>query len=151
MFSATPDITEKYGELIDWQNEHIFAQWILANLDIHITDLTPDSASMTMAYNETLYRRFPPPREEKHLCGQAIMAIADSVLVFPVIAGIGLERQMSTLDLNTQFLRPVTTDEVNIDVRVIHHGRRTVRGVVDVLDGAKRLCASSMVCYMFVK
>lgn len=150
MIKATTAIMEAYGDSIQWQNEHILPRWVLDNMDITITKLAPQTATFQLADNPDLFRRFPPPHNEAHLCGQAIMALADSLLIFPVVADIGHGKEMATLDMSTQFLKPVHPGEIRIEANIIQRGRRTMRGVVDIYDKDNRHCATSMVCYMFV-
>lgn len=150
MITAKPEIMEKYGEGIQWQIDHILPQWILGHMDIEITYLDTEKATFQLEHNPDLFRRFPPPHDEAHLCGQAVMALADSLLIFPIVAALGHEQNMATLDLSTQFLKPIHPGEIRIEVKVIQRGRRTLRGVVDIYDKDNRHCSTSMVCYMFV-
>lgn len=150
MITATPEILEKYGDSIHWQNEHILPHWLLNHMDITITQLNSDSATYYLAHNDDLFRRFPPPLDEQFLCGQAVMALADTLLVFPVIAVNGHERNMVTLDLSTQFLKPIAPGDIRIEARIIQNGRRAIRGVVDIYDKDDRHCTTSMVCYMVI-
>ncbi len=147
---AKAGIMEKYGEAINWQSEHILPHWVLDNMDITITQLAPRKGTFKLAYNPVLFRRFPPPHDVEYLSGQAVMALADSLLIFPIVADIGHGQEVVTLDLSTQFLKPVHSGEVRIEANVIQHGRRSMRGVVDIYDEDNRHCATSMVCYMFV-
>lgn len=150
MITAKPDIMEKYHQGIQWQIEHILPHWVLDNMDIVIEHLEPQKATFSLAHNDSLFRRFPPPHDEQHLCGQAIMALADSLLIFPIVADIGHGKEMATLDMSTQFLKPVHPGAIRIEAKIIQRGRRTMRGVVDIYDKDNRHCATSMVCYMFV-
>ncbi len=150
MITATPEVMAEYGDSVRWQNEHIFPPWVLDHMDIQITHLDEQTATFQLGHNPDLFRRFPPPHDEAHLCGQAIMALADSLMIFPIIAAIGHTENMATLDLSTQFLKPVHPGDIRLEARIVQRGRRTLRGVVDIYDKDNRHCATSMVCYMFV-
>lgn len=150
MITATPEIMQKYGESIQWQNDHILPQWILQHMEITITHLDEQSATFKLNHNADLFRRFPPPRDERYLSGQAVMALADSLLIFPVIAANGHEKSMTTLDLSSQFLKPILPGNIRVEARVIQNGKRAIRGVVDVYDKDDRHCTTSMICYMVV-
>ncbi len=150
MITATPEIMAKYGDSVRWQSEHILPHWVLDHMDVEITHLDEQTATFQLAHNPDLFRRFPPPHDESHLCGQAIMALADSLMIFPIVAAIGHTNNMATLDLSTQFLKPVHPGDIRLEARIIQRGRRTLRGVVDIYDKDNRHCATSMVCYMFV-
>ncbi len=150
MITATPEIMAKYGEGIAWQNDHVLPHWVLQHMDITITHLDEERATFVLDHNSDLFRRFPPPRDERYLSGQAVMALADSLLIFPVIAANGHDKSLATLDLSTQFLKPVFPGDIRIEARIIQNGRRAVRGVVDIYDKDDRHCATSMICYMVV-
>ncbi len=150
MITATPEIMAQYGDSVRWQSEHILPHWVLDHMDIEITHLDERTAIFQLAHNPDLFRRFPPPHDEAHLCGQAIMALADSLMIFPIVAAIGHADNMATLDLSTQFLKPVHPGDIRLEARIIQRGRRTLRGIVDIYDKDNRHCSTSMVCYMFV-
>lgn len=151
MITAKQDIMDKYGEGIKWQTQYIQPYWVLDNMDVVIEHLEPKRGVFSLGHNDDLFRRFPPPSDKRYLCGQAIMALADSLLIFPIIADIGHNREIATLDSSTQFLKPVYPGAIRIEANIIQQGRRTMRGVVDFFDERNRHCSTSMVCYMFVE
>ncbi len=61
------------------------------------------------------------------VCGQALMALADTAMVFACSAAWNGYRPMSSIDQTTHFLRPVNFDVV-ADARVIRIGRTTSFG-----------------------
>lgn len=152
MFYYSKDIKEKYGDIIDWQIEHILPRWVLDAVDIEIVRLEPKYGEFRMRHNPDLYRRFPPPVNEHHLSGQAVMALADTLMIFPVLAETGRTRDMATLDMSTQFLRPLKSDTARVEAKVIQLGRTAIRGIVDLYDGdSGKHCATSTVCYVHVQ
>lgn len=60
-------------------------------------------------------------------CGQALMALADTAMIFAFSAAWNGYRPMSTIDQTTHFLRPVNFDVV-VDARVVRIGRTTSFG-----------------------
>ena len=58
------------------------------------------------------------------LCGQAIMAAADTAMVMAMTADLGEFRPMTTVQLQTSFLRPVPKEvaEVTITCRILRRG-----------------------------
>ena len=152
MFYYHHDIAEQYGKMIEWQVEHILPRWVLDAMDIEIVHLEPQYGEFLLRHNPDLYRRFPPPINEQHLCGQAVMALADTLMIFPVLAATGRTRDMATLDMSTQFLRPLKSDSGKVVAKVIQLGRSAIRGVVDLYDtDSGKLCATSTVCYVHVQ
>src|SRR5438270_2914744 len=59
------------------------------------------------------------------LCGQAILAAADTAMLLAMIAQLGEFRPMTTVQLQTSFVRPVPRDVASIDVAatVLRHGK----------------------------
>ena len=63
------------------------------------------------------------------MCGQALMALADTAMVFACSAAWNGYKPMSTIDQTTHFLRPVNFD-VLADARIVRIGRTTSFGRV---------------------
>ena len=63
------------------------------------------------------------------ICGQALMALADTAMVIACSAAWNGYRPMSTIDQTMHFLRPVNFDVV-ADARVVRIGRTTSFGRV---------------------
>lgn len=150
MFIVSPELKARYGRMIAKLVEVILPAWVLDHIDVEILSMQPGRAEFRLHSGQHLFRRFPPPVEHGHLAGQVVMALADTLLVFPVIAEIGDDREMATLNLSTEFLRPIRDGDIRIVAQVLKIGRTAVRGRVDIHDAAGRLCATSNVCYVFV-
>ena len=58
------------------------------------------------------------------VCGQAIMAAVDTAMVLAMIADLGEFRPMTTVQLQTSFLRPIPGDtaEVLLTARILRRG-----------------------------
>lgn len=150
MFIVNPEVEARYGKLIAKQTGHILPHWVLEHVHVEILSLEPGRAEFRLHGEEQLFRRFPPPHEVRHLSGQAVMALADTLLIFPVLASVGDEREMATLNMSTEFLRPIHDGDITITAQVLKLGRTAIRGRVDIHDEAGKLCATSMVCYVYV-
>lgn len=150
MFIAAPDIKARYGDLIAKQSEQILPTWVLEHVHVEILSLEAGHAEFRLHSEAQLFRRFPPPHTAHHLSGQAVMALADTLLVFPVLASIDDERELATLNMSTEFLRPIHDGDIRIVAQVLKLGRTAIRGRVDIYDEAGKLCATSMVCYVYV-
>ena len=150
MFIVSPEIEARYGKMIAKLVDVILPAWVLDHIDVEILAMQPGQAEFRLHSHPQLFRRFPPPVEQGHLAGQVVMALADTLLVFPVIAEIGDDREMATLNLSTEFLRPIHDGDIRIVAQVLKIGRTAIRGRVDIHDEAGRLCATSTVCYVFV-
>ena len=87
------------------------------------------------------------------LCGQTLMAAADTAMVLAVSHQLGGFRPMTTVQLQTSFLRPIpgsnTTDSGSAKVvaRVLRAGKSLVFGEVEILDTTGRLAAHCTTTY----
>ena len=74
-------------------------------------------AILRMAFSERLCRN------GGIVCGQALMALADTAMVIAIQAAIRGFRPMTTVDQTTHFIRAVTSSDVLADARVVRTGR----------------------------
>jgi uncharacterized protein (TIGR00369 family) len=87
------------------------------------------------------------------LCGQTLMAAADTAMVLAISSQLGGFRPMTTVQLQTSFLRPIagsqaeTVGQVRVVARVLRAGKSLVFGEVEVLDAQGRLAAHSTTTY----
>jgi len=80
------------------------------------TDWQP-GAVLRMAFSERLCRH------GGIVCGQALMALADTSMVIAILAANRGYRPMTTVDQTTHFMRAVTSSDVLADARVVRLGR----------------------------
>ncbi len=71
------------------------------------------------------------------VCGQALMALADSAMLFACAAAWNGYRPMNAIDQTTHFLRPVNFD-VLADARIVRIGRTTTFGRVTLASSADK-------------
>jgi uncharacterized protein (TIGR00369 family) len=83
------------------------------------------------------------------LCGQTMMAAADTAMVLAVMTKLGGFKPMTTVQMNTSFLRPVggASGEVRIVARVLRMGRSLVFGEIQLLDAKGELAAHATTTY----
>lgn len=77
------------------------------------------------------------------LCGQAMMAACDTAMVLAVMTKLGGSKSMTTVQLQTSFLRPVAghSGSVKVLARVLRLGKSLVFGEVQLLDAKGQLAA----------
>ena len=105
----------------------VFAPWVQdLNLSIEGFDFTPPpggsadwqpGAILRMPFSERLCRTGGV------VCGQALMAFADTAMVLANLAANRSFRPMTTVDQTTHFMRPVSASDVLADARVVRLGR----------------------------
>jgi uncharacterized protein (TIGR00369 family) len=83
------------------------------------------------------------------LCGQTMMAACDSAMVLAVMTHLGSFKPMTTVQLQTSFLRPVPGDSGSATVvaRVLRMGRNLVFGEVELHDAKGQLAAHATTTY----
>jgi uncharacterized protein (TIGR00369 family) len=103
----------------------VFAEWV-RELDLEVRSTTADSVTLAL------------PVHARHvhaggvMCGQTLMAAADTALVLAISHQLGGFRPQTTVQLQTSFLRPVGKDvpEVAVEARILKSGRKLVFGEV---------------------
>lgn len=150
MIIADSDVMSKYGHIFEKQIDKVFPKWVLKNISVKVIELTEGEAQYELVHNSDLYRKVPAANPFEILSGQAIMALADSLLVFPVLAQIGQEREIVTLNSSTEFLRPIKAGRTIIKAEVIRAGNKVIRGQVKVFDTDNKLCSLTTMCYIYI-
>ncbi len=108
--------------------ENSFSDWI-KDLDITITDISPGSATLRIPATGRINRL------GGMICGQAIMALADTAMVFAVAANAGSFVSMTSVNMQTTFLRPAEGEEMFAVAKVIKSGKRLVYGEINLHMG----------------
>mgnify|MGYP000994446580 CR=1 FL=1 len=115
-----------------------FAPWVQA-LGLKVESIDDDGVCLRLPQNEQL------SRVGGMLCGQAMMAAADTAMVLALIRHFGEFRPCTTVQLNTSFLKPLSGQDALIMARVLRAGKSLAFGEID-LRGAqdgKSVCRSS--------
>jgi len=120
----------------------VFAPWVQA-LDLQVRAL--EDGELRLALPVT------PPHVHAGgvLCGQTLMAAADSAMVLAISAQLGGFQPMTTVQLQTSFLRPVPGDagEVQVLARVLKLGRQLVFGEIECRLASGTLAAHATTTY----
>jgi len=116
----------------------VFAPWVLdLNLSVEAFEFTPSpysgadwqpGAILRMPFSERLCRNGGV------VCGQALMAFADTAMVLANLAANKGYRPMTTVDQTTHFMRAVTASDVLADARVVRLGRTMSFGRITLLS-----------------
>src|SRR5476649_2399882 len=105
----------------------VFAAWV-RELDLEVRSTTDDGVTLAL------------PVHARHvhaggvMCGQTLMAAADTALVLAISHRLGGFRPQTTVQLQTSFLRPVSKDvgAVTVVARILKSGRSLVFGEVSL-------------------
>jgi uncharacterized protein (TIGR00369 family) len=105
--------------------DEVFAAWV-KELDLQVRSVGAGEVTLVL----------PVAARHVHaggvLCGQTLMAAADTAMVLLVSAQLGGFRPMTTVQLQTSFLRPVPGDagEVTLTARLLKPGRNLMFGEI---------------------
>jgi uncharacterized protein (TIGR00369 family) len=94
------------------------------DLGLTVERVEGDSATLRMAFSEKLCR------DNGVVCGQALMSLADTAMVFAVSSAGGGYLPMTTVDQTVHFLRPATRVDVLAEAKVVRLGRTMAYGSV---------------------
>ena len=101
----------------------VFAPWVQA-LDIRFEAIGNGEATLRMPFAPGI------AREGGMVCGQALMALADTAMAFAVSGAYGGFRPMTTVTQTTNFLRPATDVDVVARAKLGKLGRTLAFGDV---------------------
>lgn len=106
----------------------LFAPWVQA-LNLRVERLGGDSVSLRLPQSDQL------SRVGGMLCGQAMMAAADTAMVLALIQHFGEFRPCSTVQLSSTFMKPLSGQDAIVTARVLRVGKAMAFGEID-LTGA---------------
>ena len=101
----------------------VFAPWVQA-LKLSIEVIEDDSVVIRMPFSDDLCR------SHEMVCGQAMMTLIDTCMVFVCYVGQGKYSNCTTVSQNTSFMRPVMGSDILATGRVVKSGRSLVFGEV---------------------
>jgi uncharacterized protein (TIGR00369 family) len=118
----------------------VFAPWVQdLGLTVDSIETAPPAdapadwqprAVLRMAFSDRLCR------DGGIVCGQALMALADTSMVIAILAANRGYRPMTTVDQTTHFLKAVASSDVLADARVVRLGRTMSFGRVTLLSAS---------------
>ncbi len=118
-----------------------FAPWVQA-LGLQVEGFDAESVTLRLPQNAQL------SRVGGMLCGQAMMAAADTAMVLALINQSGAFRPCTTVQMNTSFLKPLAGQDALVQARVLRSGRSLAFGEIDI-RGAEdgRSCCRATTTY----
>jgi uncharacterized protein (TIGR00369 family) len=115
-----------------------FAPWVQA-LGLRAEAFDADSVTLRLPQSDQL------ARTGSMLCGQAMMAAADTAMVLALINQFGAFRPCTTVQMNTSFLRPLSDQDALVQARVVRAGKALAFGEIDIrgAQDGKSVCRAS--------
>jgi uncharacterized protein (TIGR00369 family) len=130
---------------VDSANERlrdVFAPWI-QQLNLSIEAIGESSVTIRLPYSDDLCR------SHQMVCGQAMMALIDTCMVFVCYVGQNRYTNCTTVSQNTSFMRPVIGKDIIATGSVLKSGRSLVYGEVMLRnEGDERVVCAGTSTYM---
>jgi uncharacterized protein (TIGR00369 family) len=102
-----------------------FAPWVQA-LELEVDAFDPQGVTLRLPQNAQL------SRTGGMVCGQAMMAAADTAMVLALINHFGEFRPCTTVQMNSSFLKPLSNQDALVEARVIRAGKSLAFGEIDI-------------------
>lgn len=102
-----------------------FAPWVQA-LGLQVAACDSQGVTLRLPQNPQL------SRVGGMLCGQAMMAAADTAMVLALINHFGTFRPCTTVQMNSSFLKPLSNQDALVEARVIRAGKSLAFGEIDI-------------------
>lgn len=143
-------MAEEFG-LEDVQNlmAGICADWV-NQLDLKIVKIHENGADFLWTPDEHICRFVT--ETQKIVSGQATMAVADTASFMTICALNGAFANCTTVDMSTNFLRPLFAGEIDVEMRTLSFGKRlvTTRGEFRQ-RGSEKLAASATGVFAYIE
>jgi uncharacterized protein (TIGR00369 family) len=124
--------------------DQVLAPWV-RQLGLRAGPAAPDCTTLILPYDASL----------RHgggvICGQVFMAAADTAMMVAIAVALGGFQPMTTVSLNTSFLRAVRGGDLRVVARVLRLGENLVFGAVDLYDSAGALAVQATSTYARLK
>jgi uncharacterized protein (TIGR00369 family) len=116
-----------------------FAPWV-QELGLKVEGFDAGSVTLRIPQGDRL------SRVGGMLCGQAMMAAADTAMVLALINHFGEFRPCTTVQMNSSFLKPLSNQDALVQARVIRAGKSLAFGEIDLrgADDGKSVCRASV-------
>jgi uncharacterized protein (TIGR00369 family) len=114
-----------------------FAPWVQA-LQLRVEASVGNQVTLRLPQSDQL------SRIGGMLCGQAMMAAADTAMVLALMQHFGQFRPCTTVQMNTSFLKPLSNQDGIITATVLRAGKSLAFGEIDICgaDG-KSVCRAT--------
>ena len=116
----------------------LFAPWVQA-LDLRVASFEAGAVTLRLPQSGQL------SRTGGMLCGQAMMAAADTAMVLALISHFGAFRPCTTVQMNSSFLKPLSGQDALIEARVLRAGKALAFGEIDIrgAQDGKSVCRAT--------
>ena len=115
-----------------------FAPWVQA-LNLRVESFDGESVTLRLPQDAQL------SRAGGMLCGQAMMAAADTAMVLALINQFGAFRPCTTVQMNTSFLKPLSGQDALVQATMVRAGKTLAFGEIDIrgAEDGKSACRAT--------
>ena len=117
--------------------DEVTAPWV-RHLGLRVAAVSPTQSRFFLPFSDDL------TRDAGMICGQAIVAAADTAMIAAVTAAIGSYDPITTVDIGSRFLRPLGKEGGDVTVDILKAGRRLVVGRITITDRATGKLAADL-------
>jgi len=117
--------------------DEVTAPWV-HHLGLRVIAVSPTQSRFYLPFSDGL------TRDAGMICGQAIVAAADTAMIAAVTAAIGGYDPITTVDIASRFLRPLGNEGGDVTVDILKAGRRLVVGRITITDRASGKLAADL-------
>jgi uncharacterized protein (TIGR00369 family) len=122
----------------------IYAPWV-QELDLFVEECSPNGVRLRLPYSPRL------ARFGNTICGQALMACADSAIPIAIWAAFGEFTNVTTVSQAISFMRPIANRDVVVNATVRKLGRSLVFGdAVFTTSDADAVCAHAIATWALI-
>lgn len=116
-----------------------FAPWV-QDLGLRVDSFDADSVTLRLPQSDRL------SRVGGMLCGQAMMAAADTAMVLALVNQFGSFRPCTTVQMNSSFLKPLSGQDALVQARVLRAGKTLAFGEIDLrgAEDGKSVCRATV-------
>ncbi|HMN92687.1 MAG TPA: PaaI family thioesterase [Hydrogenophaga sp.] len=134
----SPDIVPMDADRLQQLLSDWFAPWV-QELGLRVESFGDGEATVRLPFTERL------ARIGGMVCGQALMAAADTAMVLAIVSRLGDRQPMTTVQQSTSFLKPLAGQDALVTARIVRAGKSLVFGEIDIVAGSdgKSVCRAS--------
>lgn len=83
--------------------------------------------------------------------GGSIFSAADSAVAMALIGMLDKSESMTTIEMKINYIRAFDDGEIIAEAKIVHKGKTTAVGEVEVTDDKSRLVATASATYLIIK
>jgi uncharacterized protein (TIGR00369 family) len=117
--------------------DEVTAPWV-RDLGLRVISVSAMQSCFFLPFSDRL------TRDAGMICGQAIVAAADTAMIAAVTASIGSYAPITTVDIASRFLRPLGDAGGDVTVDILKAGRRLIVGRITITDHATGKLAADL-------